>query len=348
VDYPLIALTGANGWLGRRVAAMIARGLPEFGIGPLRVRLRCLLQPNEPSADLRGLGAEITAGDLRDREAVRVFLADAKGGLVIHTAGVIHPAWSTRDFDEINVEGTARLLSASIDAGVRRMVVMSSNSPFGANRHSEDRFDEASPYHPYMGYGRSKWRMEVLLRAAMGQAEAPEIAIVRAPWFYGPGQPPRQTLFFSMIRNGRFPLFGKGDNRRSMAYVDTLAQGMLACAAAPQARNQIYWMADERPYTVREIVETVKASLRDDFGMTVKDSNPVLPMQVASSARVTDRVLQSIGLYHQKIHVLGEMNLTIACDIGKAKRELGFKPLVELREGMRRSIAWCLSNGHVI
>jgi len=58
-----------------------------------------------------------------------------------------------------------------------------------------------------------------------------------------------------------------------------------------------------------------------------------------------DGLLQSVGLYHQKFHVLSEMNMTIACDITRAKEELGYRPLVELREGMRRSIAWCLDQG---
>jgi len=50
-------------------------------------------------------------------------------------------------------------------------------------------------------------------------------------------------------------------------------------------------------------------------------------------------------MYHQKIHVLSEMNKTIACSIEKAKKELGYIPMVGLEEGMRRSIAWCQAKG---
>jgi len=46
--------------------------------------------------------------------------------------------------------------------------------------------------------------------------------------------------------------------------------------------------------------------------------------------------------------VLSEMNVTIACSIERAQRELGNKPLVDLREGMRRSVAWCLELGIAI
>ena len=54
------------------------------------------------------------------------------------------------------------------------------------------------------------------------------------------------------------------------------------------------------------------------------------------------------GLYQQKLHVLSEMNKTIACSIAKARAQLGYQPDVELREGMRRSIEWCLANGQEI
>ena len=56
-------------------------------------------------------------------------------------------------------------------------------------------------------------------------------------------------------------------------------------------------------------------------------------------------MLQSVGLYHQKFHVLGEMDKTIACSIAKAAEELGYAPKVALEEGMRRSIHWILERG---
>ena len=50
--------------------------------------------------------------------------------------------------------------------------------------------------------------------------------------------------------------------------------------------------------------------------------------------------LQALGAYNQKIHVLSEMNKTIACSVEKAKSELGYRPAVSLEEGMRRSLQW--------
>lgn len=340
-----ILVSGANGWLGRRVVSALTKGHPEMGtVGQGGHRVRALVMPGDDAGELTALGAEIVHGDVRDRDAVRAFASGADGGTLIHLAGIIHPRRSVREFAEVNVEGVKHAVEAAAAAGVRRAVVMSSNSPIGVSRNPHEIFDEDSPYRPYMGYGRSKHAMEMWLREQMGRA-SPEITIIRAPWFYGPDQPARQTRFFSMIKAGRFPLMGKGENRRSMAFIDSLAFGILLAARAPAAAGRIYWLADERPYPMAEIVDTVRAVLRDDFGMAVKPSTVHVPAVISDVARVADWALQAVGLYHQEIHVLSEMNLTIACTIERAQRELGYKPLVELHEGMRRSVAWCLERG---
>ena len=198
-----------------------------------------------------------------------------------------------------------------------------------------------------MAYGKSKKSMEEALIRVMNCNKYPEITIIRPPWFYGPGQPSRQTEFFRMLKEGRFPLMGKGLNQRSMAFVDSLVLGTLLAAYSNKAAGEIYWIADERPYTMVEIANTVKSVLSEDFGFIVKPK-PHVPANISDLARLVDGSLQAFGLYNQKFHVLSEMNQTIACDIGKAKRDLGFKPLCELREGMRRSIDWCLKNGQSI
>lgn len=344
----LILVTGANGWLGRRVVRALTQGHPEMGaVGQGGRKVRALVMPGEEADDLTALGAEMVRGDVRDRDSIRAFVSGAEGGTLIHLAGIIHPRRSVREFAEVNVEGVKHAVEAAAVAGVRRAVVMSSNSPIGVSRNPHEVFDEDSPYRPYMGYGRSKYAMETWLRERMGRGPT-EITIIRAPWFYGPDQPVRQTRFFSMIKAGRFPLMGAGENRRSMAFVDSLAFGILLAAQAPAAAGRIYWVADERPYPMAEIVDTVRAVLRDDFGMAVKASTVHVPGIVSDVARVADWALQAAGLYNQEIHVLSEMNLTIACTIERAKQELGYKPLVDLREGMRRSVAWCLGRGIAI
>jgi nucleoside-diphosphate-sugar epimerase len=222
-------------------------------------------------------------------------------------------------------------------------VVVSSNSPFGFNPHPDARFDETSPYQPYMAYGLSKRRMESFVDEAQASGKI-ETVVIRPPWFYGPHQPPRQSTFFKMIAAGRFPVLGDGRQQRSMAYIDNICQGLLLAAGTPGASGEKYWIADERSYSILEIVETVKSVL-EEAGIACKSRPLRLPRAVGDAAGMVDAALQKVGIYNQKVHVLGEMGHTIACSIDKAKRELGYAPRVALRDGMRASVRWCLENG---
>lgn len=344
LNAPLVLLTGAAGWLGGRIAVALTRGLPEVRLlATGGFRIRALVLPGQDASQLHEQGVEIVTGDIRDMDTVRAFVAGAEGAVLIHMAGVIHPK-TVAEFEAINTQGTINLLTAAQKIGVRRAIVMSSNSPIGCNPHPDHKFTEESPYNPYMGYGRSKMLMEKALRAEIAVGSSTEIVIVRAPWFYGPNQPPRQTLFFKMIKNGEFPIVGSGQNRRSMGYTDNLAQGILLAAADKNAAGEIFWLADETAYTMNEIVETVRQVLHEDFGMTVKPNKVYLPSIVAKVATMIDATLQYAGIYHQEIHVLSEMNKTIACDITKARKVLGYAPKIALREGMRLSVESCLKN----
>ncbi|AMA61574.1 hypothetical protein BCCGELA001_29810 [Bradyrhizobium sp. CCGE-LA001] len=344
MNAPLVLLTGGAGWLGGRIAAALTTGLPGAQlIATGGFRVRALVLAGEDVSQLREKGAEIVTGDVRDMEAIRAFVTDAENAILIHTAGVVHPK-TVAEFEAVNTQGTINLLTAAQKARVRRAIVISSNSPVGCNPHPDHRFTEKSPYNPYMGYGRSKMLMEKALRAEIAVGSSTETVIVRAPWFYGPDQPSRQTLFLKMIKEGKFPIVGTGRNRRSMGYTDNLAQGILLAAATKDAAGEIFWLADETSYTMNEIVETVGKVLHEDFGMRVKPNMVRLPSFVGEVATMLDAALQYVGIYHQKIHVLSEMNKTIVCDIAKAKKVLGYAPKIALREGMRLSVASCLKN----
>lgn len=342
-----ILLTGAAGWLGTGLVRGLLEGLHDVEIlkdVPADRRLRILVRPEEDSQAIQEFGSRIdrVEGDIRDPEACRRFVDAQRGAVLIHVAGVIHPR-SSREFDAVNHVGTRNLLDAASNAGIGRFVAMSSNSPCGNNPHGDHRFDEFSPYNPYMGYGRSKMRMEMAVKEYQ-ESHRINAVIIRAPWFYGPYQPPRQTLFFRMVRDGKAPIVGGGHGLRSMAYMENLVQGLILAAFHPKANGQIYWIADDRPYSMNEIVDTIERLLREEFGESVKGTRLRLPGITSEIAGLIDASIQAVGLYHQKFHVLSEMNKTIACKVDKARTELQYHPSISLEEGMRRSLKWVYNN----
>ena len=336
-------ITGAAGWLGQGLCNLLTdptsryyRPTPITGI----------VRNSEEAALLAGIaGVTTVIGDVTDASAILNVLADADAGPttdVIHTAGVIHPV-RLADFEAINAGGTRNVVEAATKAGVRRMVHVSSNSPFGLNPDRDDTFRHEEPYRPYLGYGISKMRGELAVSDAC-RAGMLDAVIVRPPWFYGPWQPLRQTTFFKMVGSGRFPLFGGGRQRRSMVYIENLVQGIVRAELSDTEPGRAWWVADAQPYTVAEIVSTVQAARRAE-GLASKNGGIRVPQFVAGGAVAADKLLQRFGKYKQEIHVLGEMGATIACDISVTRSELGYDPEIDLLEGMRRSIRWCQARG---
>lgn len=346
---PLTLVTGAPGWLGTSLVEALIRGLPDvpaLSAPDPELEVRCLVRAGDDAAALEALGPRVIpiAGDLRDPASLARFVEHARGATLFHAAGVVHPSRGTRELMEVNADGTRDLLEAAARAGLRRFVHVSSNSPLGVNATPTGAFDEAAPYAPYLTYGLSKKLAEDHVNAYARRGIL-ETVIVRPPWFYGPRQPPRQSLFFSMIRRGRVPIVGSGENRRSMAYVGNICDGLLRAARTPEAASRTFWIADARPYTMNEIVDTIERVLERDFGLECAHRRVHLPAVASELALLGDRALQALGLYQQKLHVLSEMNKTIACRIDEARRVLGYEPAIALEEGMRRSVRWLVDQG---
>lgn len=341
-------VTGAPGWLGTRLARALVEGLPDlpgFPASPSR-EVRLLIQPGADTKALEAIGGNIrlSAGDVTDASSLGAFTRDAADATVFHCAGVIHPSGGVRQFYAVNDLGTRNMLAAAASAGVRRFVHVSSNSPLGTHGAADTPFDERAPYRPYMHYGRSKKLGEDAVNAANREGRL-ETVIIRPPWFYGPDQPERQSRFIRMVRRGKVPLVGSGKNVRSMAYVDNICQGMLLAERVARARGQTYWIADARPYTMIGIIETIARVLEEDFSLSVRHGRIRVPGVVSELAWLADAAIQGAGRYVPELHVLSEMNKSIACRIDRARAELGYEPAIALREGMRRSVQWMLDNG---
>jgi nucleoside-diphosphate-sugar epimerase len=332
-----VIVTGGAGWLGHNLVRALA---------PQRTIVRALVARDEDAAlvELAGNNVDVVVGDVRDPAAVDRLFDGAGGATVFHTAAVIHPARHVRELYDVNVGGTQLVVDRARRAGTRRFVHVSSNSPFGFNGSSLDRFDEASPPAPYLAYGRSKLEAEAVVEHAYGRGDI-ETVIVRPPWFYGPFHPDRQTRWLRAVRRGRFPLVGDGGNRRSLVFTGNLVHGLLRAEVAAGAAGRAYWIADPEPYAMATVHATVRMALSGE-GLEVAGGQPHVPRAAARFARRVDAGVQRIGRYVQAAHVLGELDRTIACDVSLARAELGYAPTTTLYDGMRAGIRWCLDRGH--
>ncbi len=333
----MIYITGANGWLGLNLIDSIISGRTEQW-GLKKKQINALILPGTDKKKILNISKEVKIyeGDITDVGSIEKFLSSAKNSIIFHLAGIIHPIKVT-DFFRVNEQGTKNLMDCAIRSSIKKMIIMSSNSPCGCNKDHRSLFDEKSTYNPYMNYGKSKMKMEIIANNYFSKGLL-DLTIIRSPWFYGPFQPKRQKIFFDMIKNGKGPIVGDGSNLRSMAYTENIVQGLALASNNKIASGKTYWIADNRPYTMTEIINTIEDLLIKKFNIKCNCGRLKLPFFVSEIAEKIDFTLQKFGLYHQKIHVLSEMNKNIACSIDLAKAELGYRPDYSLKEGMLKSL----------
>lgn len=188
----VIAVTGATGFVGRHVAALLAhRGH----------RVRALVRQPAPAGPPGGPACELVVGDLAQPAALTTLVRGADA--VVHLVGIIVEA-GPATFRAVHVTGTERLLRATRDAGVRRFVHMSA---IGA-RDTPD----ATPYH------RTKWQAEVLVRGSGLSA-----AIFRPSIINGPGNVPIRTLARLYRWSPVVPVFGDGRFPMQPVWIEDVA-----------------------------------------------------------------------------------------------------------------------------
>jgi nucleoside-diphosphate-sugar epimerase len=135
------------------------------------------------------------------------------------------------------------------------------------------------------------------------------------------------------------PMVGDGRYRRSITYIGNLVQATRLAMTHPDASGEVFYVADGPVYTTRSITESMAAAL----GVPLRLLR--LPALAGPAAYFADRVLASMGLYWQNVHLAGESHWHVALSCDKIERRIGYRPRIEIEEGMRRAVEWCRQRG---
>ncbi len=319
-------VTGAPGWLGNRlVETMRSQNL----------KTKCLVLNGMKTDHLEELGATIIYGNVTDYQTL---LPATKGvDKVIHAVGVIHPKKAS-DFYEINTKGTENMLKASSENKVKKFLYISSNSAQGYNLDRKIPMTEEGPDRPYTDYGKSKWKAEQIVKKFQNK-NILQTVILRPCWFYGPGPGQIMTELINYIKKGRPPIFGSGQNLRTMSYIDNTVSAILSAINSEKTNGQMYWIGDEKPYKLIDVYNEIARQL------DVKIQPKHIPWLVCQLAEKIDIFLGKLGKYHKHLHVCGETGHDIWCDTSKAKNDFGYEPKISLSEGIKLTIASCRELG---
>ena len=266
-------------------------------------------------------------GDVRDPERVRDLVAGAD--IVVHAAAALPIRASRESIRSVNVGGTENVLRAAGDAGVRRVVFISSTAVYGVpEKHP---IEEGDPLVGVGSYGESKIDAEGLCRVA-----AVETTIIRPKTFVGPERLGVFEILFDWIREGRrIYILGQGHNRYQLLAVEDLVGAIVRAGKEPKAARETFNVGATEFGTVRSDLQ----ALIDHAGSSSRlQPVPVKPAEIALRGLELLRVSPLAEWHYKTAHKDSFV------DVSKAQGLLGWQPRLSNRDALIETYDWYLAN----
>lgn len=306
-----LLITGGAGFIGSHVVErLLERGhtitvVDDFNdfYDPAAKRKNC--------AGFRN-NVRLVEADIRAQKEMRSLFAEGKFDAVVHLAaraGVRPSLAQPLLYTEVNVLGTQNLLEAARGSGVKKFVCASSSSVYGVSQKVP--FNEADPvFKPISPYAATKLACEALCHV-YHHLYGLDVVCLRFFTVYGPRQRPDLAIHKftrAMARGEPIELYGDGSTQRDYTYIDDILQGVLAC-------------------------------LDRDFGFEVINLGESETVKLLDLVRLIEKSLGKPATIRWLPEQPGDVPLTCA-DISKARKLLGYNPLVQIEEGIFRFVEW--------
>ncbi len=314
MDSIRILVTGANGFIGRALLHRLV-ALPDLSV---RAAVR------DPASDLSAKVDSISVGNISDTTDWRPAVSDID--VVIHTAGRAHVMRETHsdpllEFRRVNVQGTLSLARQASEAGVRRMLFLSSIKVNGERTLEGSPFRSGDPPTPLDPYGQSKLEAELGL-SALARETGLSTVILRLPLVYGPGVKGNFNRLMQFVKSG-IPLpFGMIHNQRSMINVENLTDLVLRCVLAKVVDGRTLLASDARDLSTSELISLIASAM----GKTPRLFPAPLPL-----LRVVGSLL---GMRAEIDRLCSSLQL----DITETRRLLNWKPAVSVEQGIQQTV----------
>jgi len=322
------AVIGAGGFIGRHLCdTLIGRGDSVTAL----VRKPSLVE------GLAGAGISTIVGDLADEDSLCRTCADAD--VVFNLAGALG-RWGTSitELERINVQGAQRLVLCAAKSGAGRVIHVSTagvSGPLPCDMCASEDY----PPSPATDYQRTKLAGEQSAVEAHHETGIP-LVIARPAFVYGPGDMHKLALFRAVARR-RVVLVNQGAGRLHPIFVDDVVQGLITASERAPGNGETYILAGQTPIRTRGLLHLLAAALGVPPPGLSLPGNVLVPLALA--AELVGRMIgREPSLTRSRIGIFSEH---YAYSIEKAGRELGFKPLVSLPQGLARTVQWYRTRG---
>ncbi len=316
---PKVLITGGAGFLGIN----LIRYLLERGYACVSLDLAEFTYPERDRVI-------VIQGDIRDRETVMLAMQGVTA--VVHCAAAL-PLYSPRDIYTTDVVGTRIVMETARQAGVRRVVHISSTAVYGIPDHhpltEDDRLDGVGPY------GQAKIQAEMI--ALEQRAKGLIVPILRPKSFIGPERLGVFTVLYDWALDGHnFPLIGMGRNRYQLLDVEDLCQAILLCLTLP----------DETVNDAFNIGAAEFSTMRKDYQAVLRAAGHgkrVIGFPAAPAIWFL-RGLEKLGISPLYKWVYETASKDSFVSIDKAQRQLGWQPRYSNQDALLSNLAWYMSH----
>ena len=315
----MVLVNGASGFVGQMLCAELLRQGWE-----VKAALRA---PHQLPSGIKSVTVGQIDGGTDWTEAL------AGVDIVIHLAARVHVMKESAtdplaEFLQINLHGTVNLAQQAAQAGVKRLVYVSSVKVNGERTADLLSFTESDQPHPQDPYGTSKWQAEQALQR-IAQKTGLEIVIVRPPLVYGPGVKGNFLRLLTAIDRG-IPLpLASANNLRSLVYVGNLVDALIACATQPAAAGQTYLVSDGEDISTAKLVEKIAAALgRHNRSFYFPPALLRVGATLLGRAEQADRLFDSLRISDKKI-----------------RDDLAWSPPYTLEQGIYETAEWYRARG---
>jgi nucleoside-diphosphate-sugar epimerase len=328
-----VLVTGATGAVGPRVVMALHDG-------GFRVRTLSL---DPPPAGNWPHDIETRRGDVTVSSDLRAAMEGVES--VVHLAALLHivnppPALQER-YERINVGGTAKVVEAALQAGVRRIVYFSTIAVYGPTRGQI--VAEDTPAHPDTVYARTKYAAEQIVLGAKEPGGVPVGTVLRLGAVYGAGIKGNYERLTQALARHRFLPVGNGSNRRTLIYDKDVARAALLAVSHPAAAGRVFNVTDGEFHTLDEIIDSICAAIGR------RPPRWSLPLGVARF--VASAVEGGFHMFGLRSPVTPEMLDKYTEDIAvigsRIQNELRFRPQYDLRTGWAETIGEMRRIGHL-
>ena len=317
-----VLVTGATGFLGKYVV----EELVDHGY-----LVRAFGRNRKVSYSLENSSVSFFKGDLTKAEDV----AEACKGMdmVVH-AGALSTVWGPwEDFYQANVLGTKHVLEACRQAGIQRLVYVSSPSIYAAPKEQLAIKESDAPEENNLNnYIRSKLASEKLFK---DYPDVPSI-ILRPRGLFGIGDTSILPRVINLSQKIGIPLIGDGRQLMDMTCVENVALAIRLALEAPEAKGDIYNITNGEPRAFRDLLEECLTGL--GYPIKYRKIPATLLSGIASSLEFLYKTLNLKGEPALTRYTYYLLRYSQTLDISKAEKELGYHPKISISEGIEQYV----------